>query len=76
MGLGLVRVLAQRILMGLELGVLFVQDSRALKGALPFRIAAHVQQSLPDSEERGRLVGTEARDLAQLALGLLVVAQL
>ena len=73
-GLGLVRVLAQRILMGFELGILFVQDARALKGALPLCGAAHAQQGLPDSEECGRFVRTEVCDLAQLALGFLVVA--
>ena len=60
--------------MGFELGILFVQDARALKGALSLCGAAHAQQGLPDSEERGRLVRTEVRDLAQLFFGLLIVA--
>ena len=75
-GLGLVWVLAQRVLVRLELGVLFVQDAGALEDALPLCGATEAQQSLPDPQKRGRLVGTKAGDLAQLALGLLVIAQL
>ena len=73
-GLGLVGVLAQRILMGFELGVLFVQDTRSLEDALSLCGAAHAQQGLPDPEKRGRLVRAEVRDLAQLFFGLLIVA--
>ena len=73
-GLRLVWVLAQRVLVGLELGVLFVQDARSLEDALPLCGATQTQQSLPDPQKRGRLVGTKAGYLAQLALGFLVIA--
>ena len=73
-GLGLVGVLAHCVLVGLELAVLFVQNPRAFEGALPLCGAVHAQQGLSDSKKRRRLVRAEARDLAELSLGLLVVA--